>query len=982
MDVNMEGSSPPGSPSRNTKQAPTENPPTILSSKFYHKVLAKPAYGSMAWNEDGQCLCLSQNSVTVLTPHIPPSSTAPPPVLIDPKLSGLIAMRSGARVDPLSDAEPEDGATSRSARGGRGGRGGRGKRGAGKSHETRDARAAREAREAREARDAKEARDAEAEGFPVKGWKGKNREKFRRPLGGEVRWWATEVAVAAEAGREEVYNWRDPLISNMDQGLIVTTELETEVYQAVWSPSGLNEMGGCLLVMLSSTLQLSVYAPSSNPATMKWTEIADLTQMTQSLLLPRNPETGIDPMHMLHMRTTCISWSKALPLRSMIGIDGSLLATSDRVGRLLFWNHGSDKVFHRQTVIEPGLQTDGSQWVTSLAWSEWTELGPDSCGAYLAMGMTDGSVKTIHVVQKVVITPQGKYWQTFPQQVVSAERPDKRAIGALTWVNDVLVWTKPGSVHMFAGDWATSVEWKGRKNVRLERVGNWAGANGLTPCIGIHLLNRDTLQIVLSSLTAHLITSFATSPTSASTVESLEVALPMRKMFVDTMFSNPTFELASVWGGLRLGTEGWTAHTTGWDTVGKWGSVGVWATEAVPFHNLDMNFDSTRYISVVLANLGQAVPPPEDTVIEALRGVLREPPPLLRSAPHRTLMPYLFYINSSTSPEAFAAELLDLIQSNNDHPADLHPPSPDWMAGLWKNRALDSLRLRYVLASWCTAALPSSANDSQAIATTLRHLIQRYLIALSIQWAIATMPTSSAQPAGSARSSLDSLDLAFLRALIKAARRAGEPSAANGASISSARAAEMDQRGLSDLSGVSDLSAMVEELEASGASGENGLAGLSADEECPACSAGVGEDGKCEKGHEWERCVITHTLIVDIDYRVCSTCSAPSLLPARHRSPPIPVGRQYESLDWKRFNQAPRREQDAGGRPTGAMGSSGQSGEGGSSAPSGGARAVSGGEQAGPDSASPGSANENWRIDALLEGAIACPVCGGRWRRA
>lgn len=51
-------------------------------------------------------------------------------------------------------------------------------------------------------------------------------------------------------------------------------------------------------------------------------------------------------------------------------------------------------------------------------------------------------------------------------------------------MKDVLVWTKAGSVHMFANDESQSVPWKGMRNLRLERVGDWANANGLSACVG------------------------------------------------------------------------------------------------------------------------------------------------------------------------------------------------------------------------------------------------------------------------------------------------------------------------------------------------------------------------------------------------------------------------------------------------------------------------------------------------------------------
>lgn len=52
---------------------------------------------------------------------------------------------------------------------------------------------------------------------------------------------------------------------------------------------------------------------------------------------------------------------------------------------------------------------------------------------------------------------------------------------------------------------------------------------------------------------------------------------------------------------------------------------------------------------------------------------------------------------------------------------------------------------------------------------------------------------------------------------------------------------------------------------------------------CPACrepiSGGDTADAKCTKGHTWARCSLTQLIIVDPDYRVCSSCSAVALAP-------------------------------------------------------------------------------------------------------
>ena len=52
---------------------------------------------------------------------------------------------------------------------------------------------------------------------------------------------------------------------------------------------------------------------------------------------------------------------------------------------------------------------------------------------------------------------------------------------------NILIWTKPGSVHLYARKRTTDIHWEGLRTVRLVRVGNWASANALGCCTGEHL---------------------------------------------------------------------------------------------------------------------------------------------------------------------------------------------------------------------------------------------------------------------------------------------------------------------------------------------------------------------------------------------------------------------------------------------------------------------------------------------------------------
>lgn len=109
--------------------------------------------------------------------------------------------------------------------------------------------------------------------------------------------------------------------------------------------------------------------------------------------------------------------------------------------------------------------------------------------ASLAIAATDGSVSTVEVRRRAV----DGTWDLHvgePHEIVPAK---KRLVTYIQWVKtgypnnpapqeDMLVWAKPGTVHL-----ATK---QGVQNIRLQRVGNWAGCNALDPCIG-ELMRAD-----------------------------------------------------------------------------------------------------------------------------------------------------------------------------------------------------------------------------------------------------------------------------------------------------------------------------------------------------------------------------------------------------------------------------------------------------------------------------------------------------------
>ncbi|WVF71458.1 hypothetical protein IAT40_006262 [Kwoniella sp. CBS 6097] len=830
-------------------QAQEQLPVTILTSRSFPGISPSSRLGNVSWSEDGQCLFLTRKGVSIATPHL--ATTLPPPAtLVDPNMSienplhqlneakrraALASITGNSNGNSLSDEEDED------AENPYGAGDGEDRPGAGPG--------------------------PGAGGSGSSGSKQKTLRRIKRPKNGEIRWWNTGIEIDKDGSRDDVYGWAEV----GEESTAVLREKEVTTRQAIWSPSNLSDIGGCLLVVLSSNMQVSVYAPRNDAYSKQWDEIADLTALTRTLLPRQATQPELTEHGMLELRTTTLAWSSHPPVESMVGIDGSLLALSNRAGKIAFWSYGPQKRFKRLGVID--LPIKGG-WVVDMAWSEWDSVDKHTCEVHLALSLSDGSIRPLHIRRSVGAYPESDgspSWKLEVSQPFMLDRGDKRTVTSIKWIQDVLVWTKAGSVHLFADRDNNTVSWEGVRTLRLERVGNWASANGLGPCVGIHRINHESVLIVLSSLTAHLITSFTTSPTLAHPHESLKLSLGMRDVFVDQLITDPLIKMR--WRTATIEPEGWTAHTSGWSEVGSWGSIGTWVTEPVNFHNLDSATEGKRSISLNVANLGKAAPMPDLSVLEALQGVLDHPPKLIHVSPGKALLPYLLHIHSLADSSVAGKELLNLL--NAASPTSTLSQPDNLATTLWGDAALDSLRLRLVLAQFCTTTFPDSAAEFKQALEQVSAIIDQRLLGALLRWVNGLSEVSSA----------GSTDRQFLSLLVKSARTNNDV------------ASEQLVQNIANR--------LTHQIAASNSGETVGGGNACWEERCPACSKEVAADGICAKGHVWARCSITHLLITHPHYRVCSTCPAISLLPRKILQPPIAVDSQGVDHDHQRFEPQP-----------------------------------------------------------------------------
>ncbi|KIR25385.1 general transcription factor 3C polypeptide 4 [Cryptococcus deuterogattii LA55] len=622
--------------------------------------------------------------------------------------------------------------------------------------------------------------------------------KARRLKGGGVQWWSTTIDLEINEEREWLYGWGDAS------------------------------------VILTTSLQVSVYGPMENPLTQRWTEIADLTMLTKDLLPPKEIRNGLTHRGMLEMRAS----------------NGSILAVSDRIGKLALWTYGHQKRFQRLASITVGSPAN---WIADISWSDWTVKG-DTCEALLALIFTDGSVQLLKIQQHAKQKPDSpSEWNCTTGEPISVHNSDHRPVTAVKWVKDVLVWTKAGSVHMFAGDESQSVFWKGMRNLKLERVGDWANANGLSSCVGIHLINSSTLIITLASLTTHFVYSFDKNPELAPTVDNLRLTWPLRQMSLESLSTSQPY-LVERWRELTSNHAGWTLQTSGWATIGEYGNNHTWITD---LHTLHVSADADRHSYFFMANFDNVIVP-EIPVLSALKEIVEKPPNLLGISSKYVLLPFLLHLSSSPQ-ENLAADLLQFLSSAIDGTADLESTLAlkSWLIGVWESSALNSLRICLVLTLWCISTFPAFADEFQALRSKISTRIRSFLITLTLSWLVTTEITS--RPIGS-------FDRRFLYRLIKSAEGNSAPTTAPIIS----GAAEINQSHARHL------------VAALGMDGDADYSGE------PGKDKEKSADGSPFTA---ETCSVTGLPITEVHCRRCATCSACSLIPEHTFALQAVVGR-------------------------------------------------------------------------------------------
>ncbi|GBB84649.1 hypothetical protein RclHR1_11210003 [Rhizophagus clarus] len=152
---------------------------------------------------------------------------------------------------------------------------------------------------------------------------------------------------------------------------------------ATWSPNGTSNLKGCLFIAITTKYNVSIYGPKVNPINSDWIEIENMTENIISSYTNEKVEDITDEIIADQLQSISVSWS---PLCIGENFDPiSIIAIGSKAGTITFWsyNNGANFLYRLQA---------HETWVTTSSWSQWVNLGNNQYASSFVTGCVEGSV--------------------------------------------------------------------------------------------------------------------------------------------------------------------------------------------------------------------------------------------------------------------------------------------------------------------------------------------------------------------------------------------------------------------------------------------------------------------------------------------------------------------------------------------------------------------------------------------------------------
>ncbi|KAK7031634.1 transcription factor IIIC subunit delta N-term-domain-containing protein [Favolaschia claudopus] len=669
-----------------------------------------------------------------------------------------------------------------------------------------------------------------------------------------IKWYSTMI----DFNLRDVCYWP---AGSQDWGALSLGSMDVGLRAISCSPGNLTENGGCVVAILTSNMDVSLWHAVKDRIKGEWLKICEVTPLIMEFV---SRESHSKTEQTLRSQVTSLLWSSHADF-------GATRASSvgTRGGTLILLRY-------KNSSLEPVATVKVSdEWITHVAFSPWTAHEACKSEAAIAFAAADGSVGLVTVIQTLSSTPTASGFflnygiETCVEKTESAVfQPDKMGVTALSWISfpnqRILVRATPGVIALWAAP-STNLRWFGSRSLRLCTQDLSVGSSSFQPVTGLHYVRQeDALFVSLFDGSIHVINSVSAEPKLSDASMNLDgniqtspaLSSLLRSVFVGstkTKISNSDMSRVS---GMIPCDERYS--------VAAW--VYEWAQPANFEYKYDVLHESTLVGKRIKIFSAARIcdPPTSDMILHELSTILTAAKASSGSTPLKLLRPIFLHAKDIIQRQP---DVIKILLADVDNQPLSGEETPAWLGDLNSEFRLDfrrslkqslygcnallSLRLRLCMAefSWRHTAEQSQRENYNEVAQQLLRTISFTILSTIARHATAVV------------SCLTENDIPFLMRIALQASQSNVP-------------VELASNARSLIAGL--------ESHIPSFSTEN-YQKQAMQETCPACGLMIwlddGSEGTCSRGHSWARCSVTTFLLSTPNVRTCSGCTRKAFLP-------------------------------------------------------------------------------------------------------
>lgn len=743
-----------------------------------------------------------------------------------------------------------------------------------------------------------------------------------------LKWFRTMI----EFLKVQPFNW--PEQSQAWQAVSLGS-LDLSLRAVTCSPSNLTQSAGCLIVSLSSNMDLTLWAATRNHLKGEWIELQSITpDIMSSWYADPVLEGASEATFALHGQTTCITWTTQadFQMKPAVTVDASLLIVGNRAGKISFFRFDGSRSLCLVKTVDVSEDTS-SQWVTHVSASPWISKQPGHAIVKVAYATSRGTIGYFCIDQQLRLCDDvssflfSKAYEVTVETVAGGTLvpQDSRGATTLKWVQtdlkkDIVVVCKPGTVSFwYSVGSSTDDEPVQHRTFRFHTIKLSVASTCLSRPSGIEYLRlKDSVVLSMEDGAFYIVVN-ASSPAQAQLLHaqrpepmtadgqddaiqlgddphsftSEEISTRARRTFVRAESVNSK--------------QGWkdVNRIVGMSTYDHLQTV-VWIHESARPSDFSYKHDAKHNSMIVAAQLWdpQAVNDAQSEVrgqlraLDGLRSLLSNPQACHGDAPIHKLRPYLLQLGTPQQLAVNHAQLIDIIGTQSIQETctiDLENTKLSF-ASVTDAEQLSIPDEAATLIDFTSAQAGASQTSFACVRSAFRQSLKQHLfgcdetLSMRLRLSLADFAWKTSDNSEMrneygmiAQELLNRISHSVLTIIVKhiiAVRslvRADDLPFILRMVISSLLPGSPP--------GLAADAHLLADLETDASEKKQDQI----TEHCPACAAEVPfveiTNARCTNGHSWSRCTVTTFLLATPMVRTCIGCSRKTFLPLSSRAP-------------------------------------------------------------------------------------------------